>query len=245
MSEDTEDRETASKAGGQTSSREDTADGQQSATCPVYFGVRSYLHHFYDKSRTYKDPKLYEYDESDMYLMNGHTNTRRHPYGSTGGRRRCSPVWWKIFMWIGVNLLLLGVVGIFVGYLVPPRTVVVGEDQVAGEWYIDPQAKSYNAVLDACKLVGLVLFCVGGSTLAVALLFPSFIHYCREDADDAYEDSDDLTKVPLRQEEEREKDPVSPMEGSIPATSHLSSVQPASTVHPLLLPQSLPVSYKD
>ncbi|XP_076463182.1 uncharacterized protein LOC143295395 isoform X1 [Babylonia areolata] len=212
--------------------------GKRKRSCPMYFGVKSYLHHFYDSHSSYKDPSVYE-DDDDMYLL--HPNPRR---------RRCPPIWWKVFMWVGVNLLLFGVVGILVGYLVPPKTVIVGENKPAGEWYIDTSAKSYNTTLDMCKLIGLVLFCIGGITLAMSLLFPSFLtHYCDDDAAD-----DDTTKVPLRAPDDVEegggrggggKPPLSPVEMTIPATSKVKSVQPTSKTSQSVLPPSSGVVYKD
>ncbi|KAL8590455.1 hypothetical protein ACOMHN_011668 [Nucella lapillus] len=185
-------------------------------SCPVYFGVRSYLHQFYDRDASYKDPAVYE-DDDDLYPP--------HLRGSSS-HRRCPPIWWKIFMWVGVNLLLFGVVGILVGYLVPPKAVIVGEDKAAGEWYIDPSARKFNMTLDAFKLIGLGLFCIGGITLALSLLFPSFLHYCHDEDDDHV---DDESKVPLRGPEgdRRQGAPLSPLERSIPATSKVRSVQPS------------------
>lgn len=211
-----------------SSSSSGAAQGtKRKRSCPVYFGVRSYLHHFYDSSSSYKDPNVYEEDGDDLYLLR--PNPRR--------RRRCPPIWWKIFMWVGVNLLLFGVVGILVGYLVPPKTVVVGQNKPKELWYIDTSAKSYNAALDMCKLIGLILFCVGGVTLAMSLLFPSFLtHYCDDD-----DPGDDNLKVPLRGPEDVEDGgggggggvsmpPLSPVEMTIPASSRVKSVQPVSKV---------------
>ena len=243
----------ASKEGGEgteppSSGAVSSTESKRKRSCPISFGVRSYLHHFYDSHSSYKDPSVYE-DDDDIYLL--HPNPRR---------RRCPPIWWKIFMWVGVNLLLFGVVGILVGYLVPPKTVIVGENKPAGEWYIDTSAKSYNTTLDMCKLIGLVLFCVGGITLAMSLLFPSFLtHYCDDDP------ADDTMKVPLRGPEDLEeggeggggggggggrggtggKPPLSPVEMTIPATSKVKNVQPVAKTPQSVLPQAAPPTYKD
>ncbi|KAK7099656.1 neurensin-1-like [Littorina saxatilis] len=221
---DTTGEDPSTTSGGTTEpSSTTTATTKRKRSCPMYFGVKSYLHNFYDSHASFKDPSVYE-DDDDMYLL--HPNPRR---------RRCPPIWWKIFMWVGVNLLLFGVVGILVGYLVPPKTVVVGENKPAGEWYIDTSAKNYNTTLDMCKLIGLVLFCIGGITLAMSLLFPSFLtHYCDDDSS-----ADDTMKVPLRGPDDLEeggegeggggrgKPPLSPVEMTIPSTSKVKNVQPA------------------
>ena len=80
--------------------------------CPDYFGVKSYLHNFYETA-TYKDPKIYEDDDDFRYLLN--PNARR---------RRCPSVWLKICIWLGVNLVFFGAAGILIGYLVPPKIVI-------------------------------------------------------------------------------------------------------------------------
>ena len=131
------------------------------------FGVKSYLHHFYE-THSYKDPDMYEEDDTYRYLL--HPPMRR--------RKRCTSIWWKVFVWIGANFLVFGVIGVLVGYLVPQRPVIVG---TIGQniKIMDKQATPFNFNLDVCKLVGLILFCIGGLTLTVALLFPSFLYnYC-------------------------------------------------------------------
>ncbi|KAI0231329.1 Neurensin-1, partial [Lamellibrachia satsuma] len=176
--------------------------------CADYFGVKSYLHNFYE-THVYKDPDIYE-DDAGRYLLSSH-GSRRH-------RCAAAAVWWKVFVWIGANFLAFGVVGVLVGYLVPQKPVFVGAiaDNVE---VIDRGAVSFNFNLDVCKLVGLVLFCVGGLTLTVALIFPSFLnHYCGEDD----RRSDDSFKVCI----DNDTPPTCPMELSVPATGKISSVQP-------------------
>ena len=88
-------------------------------------------------------------------------------------------------MWLGVNLLLFGIIGILVGYLVPQKPIFLKVDEENSEGYVDRSAMAFNTTLDVCKLIGLILFCVGGMTLAMALLFPSFLtSYCDEDTTD-------------------------------------------------------------
>ncbi|GFO37135.1 neurensin-1 [Plakobranchus ocellatus] len=185
------------EVGGKKRASKDS-DGKQPKrrrSCPMYFGVKSYLHHFYDDGNSYKDPSLYEDDDHQYLLQPNHR------------RRRCAPIWWKIFMWIGVSLLLFGVVGILVGYLVPPRRVLITNnpsssspssfsslDEGNVKAHIDERAEEYNTTLDMSKLVGLILFSVGGVTLAMALLFPSFLnHHCLDD--DFYENEGDLRDI--------------------------------------------------
>lgn len=191
--------------------------------CPDYFGVKSYLHDFYET--TYKDPSIYE-EEDDFHFPN--RSGRR--------RRRCSHVWWKAFMWLGVNLLIFGIIGILVGYLVPQKSIFSKVDEENSEGYVDRSAITFNTTLDVCKLIGLILFCIGGMTLAMALLFPSFLtSYCDEDP------ADDTFKVRL----DEEKAPLSPVEMSIPKTAKVKSVQPLRTVPEAVVTDEGVVEYKD
>lgn len=210
-----------------TSSRHSskTTTPKKKAVCPDYFGVRSYLHDFYEAA--YKDPSIYE-DEDDFRFLLG-TNPRR---------RRCPPIWWKVFMWIGVNLLVFGIIGILVGYLVPEKPITFTKvDETKGKGVLDHGAMAFNTTLDVCKMVGLILFCVGGVTLAMALLFPSFLtSYCEDDQ------TDDNFKVPLQGQDEP---PLSPVEMSIPKTSQVKSVQPLRTLPESVVTKEGMVKYKD
>ncbi|KAL4235725.1 Neurensin-1 [Mactra antiquata] len=197
--------EPPSKSGSRKSSKSSTP---RKKACPDYFGVKSYLHDFYEA--TYKDPSIYEDEDDFRFLL--HSNQRR---------RRCPQIWWKVFMWLGVNLLIFGILGILVGYLVPQKAIFSKVDEENSEGYVDRSAIAFNTTLDVCKLVGLILFCIGGMTLAMALLFPSFLtSYCDEDP------SDDNFKVSLDDDEA----PLSPVEMSVPKILKVKSVQPLRTV---------------
>ncbi|XP_033737266.1 neurensin-1-like [Pecten maximus] len=186
----------------------DSSQSKRRHVCPDYFGVKSYLHDFYD-NHVYKDPQIYEEDDDIRLLLNP----------SAKRRRRCPPIWLKVCVWCGVNLLLFGMIGILVGYFVPQKPIIrklIHGENVA---MVDHRAMSYNAVLDLCKLVGLILFCTGGVLLASALLLPSILTSrcsCEDDCDDA---------IPVNLGEE--PGPKSPIEMTIPATSKLKNVQPA------------------
>ena len=172
------------------------------------FGVRSYLHNFYDP-KVYKDPDVYEEDDY-RYLLSG-------PYPR---RRRCTSIWWKVFVWIGANLLVFGILGVLIGYLVPQKSVIIGSLS-ENQSVIDHEAIAYNFNLDVCKLVGLVLFCMGGLTLTLALLSPSFMYSYFDD--DRYPPEAFKVKVCP---EYTDEPPLSPTEKNIPASSLVKNVQP-------------------
>lgn len=178
---------------------------KQSPICSD-FGVRSYLHHFYE-SMAVRNPHLYEElsrDEDFQYLIKPR-------------RRRCGSIWWKVGMWSGVNLVAFGLVAILVGYLVPQRPEVTYHQ---GHYdAVSKNAVRYNSNLDICKLVGLIVFCVGGCVLAISLLFPSFLyHWCEDDL---------LASEPFRiSTKNEEMEPLSPTEKRVPAIPVVKGVQP-------------------
>ncbi|CAI9721720.1 Hypothetical predicted protein [Octopus vulgaris] len=174
-----------------------------------YIGVKSYLHYFYE-SPSFKDPSIYEEEDSLRYLLNPQ---RR--------RRRCPPIWWKIFLWLGANLLFFGIVGILVGYLVPQRKVIIDINSNTKIAMVDRDAERYNKMLDVCKVIGLILFCAGGAIFSLSLLFPSFFtSYCEDDIHDATEESFQISVGDM------EKRSNSSVEMTIPVTAETKSVQP-------------------
>ena len=211
-----------SKPSSRKSSR--TSTPKRKHNCPDYFGVKSYLHDFYESAYS-KDPSIYEDEDDFRFLL--HPNPRK---------RRCPRIWWKIFMWLGVNLLIFGIIGILVGYLVPQRPIFFKVDEKTNEGFVDRSAMTFNTTLDVCKLIGLILFCIGGITLAMALLFPSFLtSYCDEDP------ADDSFHVTLNDEEA----PLSPVEMTIPKSSKVKSVQPLRSVPEAVVTNEGVVEYHD
>uniref|UniRef100_T1J6U9 Uncharacterized protein n=1 Tax=Strigamia maritima TaxID=126957 RepID=T1J6U9_STRMM len=143
-----------------------------SDSCPDYFGVRSYLHHFYDGTVS-SDSNLYENTREDNFR-----------YLVTPRKQYCEKVtsfWWKLAVWGGINFVVLGLIAILVGYVIPKRDVIIGQQDDLE--IIDRSAEKFNASLDLCKLVGLIIFCVGGALVIAALLFPG-ASYSTSDHDD-------------------------------------------------------------
>lgn len=84
-------------------------------------------------------------------------------------------------------------------------------------------ADNFNG--EMCRLIGLVMFCVGGLVLAVALLVPSFpsSRCCWVDVDDedwpaSYCTLDYDVDAPL---------PAQSIKAAVPATKKLTGIQPA------------------
>lgn len=197
-------------------------ENNESSRCGNFsYGVKSYLHHFYD-SGSFKDPSIYEDDY--QYLL---PNRRR---------RICNSIWWKVFVWIGANFLVFGTVGVLVGYLVPPRPIIIASTENLD--LKDNNAEVYNFKLDVCKLVGLALFCMGGVTLTLALLFPILMHqYCDDDRSERpFQVRINTTESTL---------PTSPLENRIPATPQLASVQPGRNNEEAIITKDGMVPFKE
>ncbi|XP_077869894.1 neurensin-1-like, partial [Saccoglossus kowalevskii] len=188
----------------------DTTETSGTTSLSSDFGVKSYLHHFYEEDPNFKDSEDVFRDDYQFLIP--------------PSRRRCSPFWWKAAIWAGINLLILGTIALLIGYLVPQRKEILGyeNDSVV----IDDQAVTFNYRLDVAKLAGLVILCVGGFVLAIALLIPAFIGQFDDDELDGFK-VQTLDSYPpyisygttfaIGQE-----DPV-------PCTSQVKSVQPKRT----------------
>ncbi|KAK3551771.1 hypothetical protein QTP70_025624 [Hemibagrus guttatus] len=116
---------------------------------PQRYGVRSYLHQFYEDCTS----SIWERHHDEF-------QTQR------------SPSWWSSVLWkvcvaVGAVILVSGLSVLLVGYATPPRLEAFGEDELL---FVDGRAVRFNGALDACKLGGAVLFCVGGAGVAAGLI---------------------------------------------------------------------------
>ncbi|XP_022093317.1 neurensin-1-like [Acanthaster planci] len=180
------------------------------------FGVKSYLHKFYEEDPAYKD-------RDDIYCED-----EEHPLADLAARKRrrgpcgcCSPVWWKAGAWVGLNILILAILALMVGYFITPRKEVLGYNEDVA--VVDEDARKFNRRLDSAKLAGLIMMCAGGLVIAVSLLIPSF---CFASDEDSYRDE-------IRVDAENTFPPYMPIasqhetaEDGIPYTSALTNVQP-------------------
>ncbi|KAM8901767.1 neurensin-1 [Lycaon pictus] len=170
------------------------------------YGVRSYLHQFYEDCTT----SIWEY-EDDFQIQ-------RSP-------NRWSSVFWKVGLISGTVFVILGLTVLAVGFLVPPKIEAFGEADFV---VVDTQAVQFNGALDACKLAGAVLFCLGGTSMAGCLLMSVLVRSCsqeeklfqqkfKERIADVRPPAQPITKAP------------GPGETKIPVTlSRVHSVQPVS-----------------
>jgi len=128
--------------------------------CYRYFGVRSHLHHFYD----------YDSDADQLELLTPRKD------------KRCSPILWKIILWFGVTFLTFGGVLMLISHFgerSSPYENTIGDGRYA---ILDRRALTINNILDALGIVGIVMFCVGGCLVVVAVLLQTACNrYCFED----------------------------------------------------------------
>ncbi|NWI98464.1 NRSN1 protein, partial [Crypturellus undulatus] len=116
------------------------------------YGVRSYLHQFYEDCTA----TIWEY-EDDFQIQ-------RSP-------SRWSTTSWKVGLISGTIFMLIGLTVLVVGFLVPPKIEALGEYDFV---VVDNSAIQFNGSLDVCKLAGAILFCIGGTTMAMCLLVSAF-----------------------------------------------------------------------
>ncbi|CAG2054423.1 unnamed protein product [Timema podura] len=182
--------------------------------CQLYFGVKSYLHQFYD-SNPAKRTQLYgEFVEDDFeYLVDPNKVRRSHC---------CKGFWFRAGVWGGVNLLLVGIIALLVGYLTPQRDMVVGyQDNLE---ILDRWAIAFNRRLELCRLAGLAVFCCGGLVLMVTLILSTFFHTNNNGCcDDTYTYATATVIEPFIVSET----PESSVPGNkIPITEQIKTVQP-------------------
>ena len=178
------------------------------------FGVKSYLHKFYEDDPQYKD-------RDDIYC-----EAEDHPLARLRGKKRpCSrgALWWKAGAWVGLNILILAVLALMIGYFVTPKKEILRYTDDTP--VVDQDAVSFNKKLDGAKLAGLIMLCSGGFLLAISLLIPSFSH--------AAEEEDDFNTDEVRIDPEGTFPPYMPItsgdentEEGIPVTSAVTNIQP-------------------
>jgi len=170
MSTDTaeESKATPTKAPPPEAKKAVPVDANKGHLGPPLYGVRSYLHQFYQAGQ--KNPSIYEEDEGDEYLLQAADYELQH-HGKLWYHK---PVLWKALVWIGINFLVFGIIGIFVAYLVPREKIYI-ETSDKHYFIIQKSAEEYNNNLELVKLVALAFFCSGALLTVIALLIPSVI----------------------------------------------------------------------
>lgn len=137
-----------------------TDEAESKGRCPIYFGIKSYLHQFYA-------PPDKDVLNSGEYIQEDDFEFVVEP-----GKRRWRGFWFRVGMWVGINMLLLGLIALLVGYLTPPRQTIVGRKdnlEILDRWAI-----AFNHRLEICRFVGLCVFCCGAVIVMLTLLVSSY-----------------------------------------------------------------------
>ncbi|XP_015257672.1 neurensin-1 [Cyprinodon tularosa] len=194
-------------------SRSETCESEyreqaQSGGSYQQYGVRSYLHQFYEECTG----SIWDRDE-DFQIQ-------RSP-------NRWSSLLWKVCLTFGTLILITGLVVVLVGYATPTKTEAFGEDDLL---FVDSHAVSFNRALDVCKLTGAVLFCVGGTSMTVGLLLSAFAKsYSKEELYLQQKFKERLADLHATVGSSIMRAPT-PGEGKVPVTlSKVQNIQPATT----------------
>lgn len=199
------------------------------------FGVRSYLHQFYESGRSSSAAARCGKSKYDW-------RSAKRPH------RQCSGVyWWKTMAMFGAGCLLIGIVTIIAGFLTPPRPVTVGpEVNSDGQPTTGDDADTFDFRLEICRMIGLTMFCAGGLILAVSLMVPSFYRSCSSAAGD---DASSHPVIADAEDSDSEGDADQaqslPIKSAVPATETLTEVQPATNLGEAAVISDTLIPYND
>ncbi|XP_028255231.1 neurensin 1-like [Parambassis ranga] len=134
-----------SGSGGESSSSE------AGSSC-LQFGVRSYLHHFYQECSS----SMWERDPEDR----GFVQSQR------------SALWWNSAVWkvslaLGLLILTAGIATLSVGFSTPHKIESFGEGDL---FFVDTQAISFNKGLHLSATAGIGLSCLGSAMAAMGVV---------------------------------------------------------------------------
>ncbi|XP_061425119.1 neurensin-1-like [Lethenteron reissneri] len=129
------------------------------------YGVRSYLHYFYRGGRCGAEseggacgnPRLETARAADDQCSDELEKENR----------LCASSMYNAGAVTGCIILLIGIAVVCTGYLIPPKIESFGK----GDFFVvDKHALRFNRALEMCKLSGAILFCLGGTSLALGIV---------------------------------------------------------------------------
>ncbi|XP_068189980.1 neurensin 1-like [Antennarius striatus] len=135
-----------------TSSSGGESSGSEAGSSCLQFGVRSYLHHFYEECSS----SMWERDPEDR--------------GSPQSQRTI--LWWSSAVWkvsLGLGLLMLtaGIVSLSIGYSTPHKIESFGEGDL---FFVDTEAISFNRGLHMSTGAGIALSCLGSALVVMGVV---------------------------------------------------------------------------
>ncbi|XP_076610944.1 neurensin 1-like [Chaetodon auriga] len=128
------------------------SSGSEAGSSCLQFGVRSYLHHFYEECSS----SMWERDPEDQ----GFVQSQR------------SALWWSSAVWkvslaLGLLILTAGITSLSVGYSTPHKIESFGEGDL---FFVDTQAVSFNRGLHLSTAAGIGLSCLGSALVAMGVV---------------------------------------------------------------------------
>ncbi|KAM9838350.1 neurensin 1-like [Aulostomus maculatus] len=134
-----------------SSSGAESASSEVGSGC-LQFGVRSYLHHFYEECSS----SVLDRDREDQ----GFVQSQR------------SPMWWNSASWkvslaLGLLILTAGVASLSAGFSTPPKIESFGEGDL---FFVDSQAIIFNRGLHFTTAAGIGLSCLGSALTAMGVV---------------------------------------------------------------------------
>ncbi|XP_070702569.1 neurensin 1-like [Pempheris klunzingeri] len=128
------------------------SSGSEVGSSCLQFGVRSYLHHFYEECSS----SMWERDPED----GGFVQSQR------------STLWWNSAAWkvslaLGLLILTAGIASLSVGCSTPHKIESFGEGDL---FFVDTQAISFNRGLHLSTRAGIGLSCLGSALVVMGVV---------------------------------------------------------------------------
>ncbi|XP_032391879.1 neurensin 1-like [Etheostoma spectabile] len=129
------------------------SSGSEAGSSCLQFGVRSYLHHFYEECSS----SMWERDPEDPGLAQNQRST----------------LWWNSAVWkvslaLGLLILGAGIASLSVGYSTPHKIESFGEGDL---FFLDSQAVRFNWGLHLSNAAGIGLCCFGSAMATMGVVF--------------------------------------------------------------------------
>ncbi|KAK2830113.1 hypothetical protein Q5P01_018044 [Channa striata] len=128
------------------------SSGSEPGSSCLQFGVRSYLHHFYEECSA----SMWEREAEDR----GFVQSQRSTLGWNSAV-------WKVSLSLGLLILTAGICSLSVAYSTPHKIESFGEGEL---FFVDTQAISFNKVLHISTVAGVGLSCLGSALAAMGIV---------------------------------------------------------------------------
>ncbi|KAG7245198.1 hypothetical protein INR49_023764 [Caranx melampygus] len=128
------------------------SSGSEAGSSCLQFGVRSYLHHFYEECSS----SMWERDPED----HGFVQSQRSAL-------QWNSAVWKVSLALGLLILTAGIASLSVGYSATPKIESFGEGDL---FFVDTHAVSFNRGLHLSAAAGIGLSCLGSALAAMGVI---------------------------------------------------------------------------